>query len=71
MELSDDNRKIKVEKFEQLFGKLEAESHSAEDLKPFLAAIALEDDSLMRKDVLEYLSNHPGSTYQDAKKCMN
>uniref|UniRef100_A0AC34FD47 Uncharacterized protein n=1 Tax=Panagrolaimus sp. ES5 TaxID=591445 RepID=A0AC34FD47_9BILA len=66
-ELSNDDGKMKMNKFEELFDKLEAESHSAQDLKPFLAVLALEDDSSMRKSLLQYLSTHPGSTYQEAK----
>uniref|UniRef100_A0A914QJZ8 Uncharacterized protein n=1 Tax=Panagrolaimus davidi TaxID=227884 RepID=A0A914QJZ8_9BILA len=58
--------KMEPEKFEGMFDKLNAEIHSVEELKPFFAALAMEDNDTKRKKVLEYLSNHPSESYEDA-----
>uniref|UniRef100_A0A914PZQ6 Uncharacterized protein n=1 Tax=Panagrolaimus davidi TaxID=227884 RepID=A0A914PZQ6_9BILA len=58
--------KMEPVKFESMFCKLNAETHSAEELKPFFAALAMEDNDTKRKNVLEYLSTHPGETYENA-----
>uniref|UniRef100_A0AC35GBG1 Vitellogenin n=1 Tax=Panagrolaimus sp. PS1159 TaxID=55785 RepID=A0AC35GBG1_9BILA len=56
--------KMKPKKFEAMFDKLNAETHSVEEIKPFFAALAMED--IKRKNVLEYLSTHPNETYENA-----